>query len=72
MNKRNRAATAAEGERPTANKSRTERRPITSFVPRRHYTEGQRRKTLMQNVLQDVELKGETVQTLPKKTGTTE
>lgn len=69
MNKRNRAATATDGERSVSMTSKLERRPITSFAPRQHLSEKQRKAMLMKNLLLNVELKEETSKALPKKKG---
>ena len=69
MNKRNRASTAAEAERPVNPSPMLDHRPITSFAPRQPLTERQRKKLLMKNVLHNVELIGETTKTLPKRKG---
>ncbi|XP_067931874.1 uncharacterized protein [Watersipora subatra] len=67
MNKRERAVTAAEGERKAM--SKTEKRPITSYVPRQQLSDGQRKRLLLKNLLNNVELKAEASKTLPHKKG---
>jgi len=72
MNQRNRAVTAVDGERNANVKSESvkqERRPVTSYVPRPVYSEKQKKAILMENLLNDVELKPEASKALPKRKG---